>query len=121
MKVKLSKLQQAVPGLNAIANTKLNLKASYDVSKRLSAVNAELEIFHKVRMDKLKELSGGKLKENGTEYDISEEDLKNLSEELKNLSDSEVELGILPIKLADLGDIFIEPAHLVNLDFLITE
>lgn len=121
MKIKLSKLQQSVPSLNILANTKLNLKASYDISKRLKVINDELEIFDKARIDKVKELSGGKLKEDGKSYDIAEEDLKKLNEELKDLLDKEIDINIAPINLADFGNVEIEPAHLLNLDFLITE
>lgn len=121
MKIKLSRLQQSAESLKAIAQTKLNLKLSYDIAKRLRYINNELEMFQQTRIAKAKELSEGKLKENGTEFDIPKADLVKLNEELSVLLDTEIELDITPIKLVDLGDISIEPAHLVALDYLIIE
>ncbi len=121
MIVTLSKLQQAAPSVAKLAEIKLNLRVAYDLAKIINAINSELEIFEKCRIEKLKELSDDKLTEDGKGYELSEESKIIFNDEINKLLTKEIELNIPQLKLSDFGYIAIEPINLLNLDFLIIE
>ena len=120
IKVKISELQPAAFSLHAIAQVKSKFKFGYDIAKRLRAINAELKEIDENRMNLLKELSGGKMTEDGKNFDLGDKS-DEFSNKYKEILDTEIELNVLPMLTTDFADIEIEPAHLINIDFLIQE
>ena len=118
MKVKISELQNVIPNLNILATTKLNFKTSYDVAKRIRMINAELELFEKFRIEKLKELSGNVIENN--QY-ILGDNKEKFEIEIKELMNNEVDIDLIPLKKEDFANIQIEPVHLMNSLFLFAD
>ncbi len=112
--MKLSKIVEVFPSVQALSATKLPAKASYRVAKALIALTAEVKLYEEQRI-KLAEEFGTK-SEDGKQFIFSDEDAPKFSEQMVALLDEECAVTLQTISPDDLGDVGIEAYHLATLD-----
>lgn len=112
--MKLSKLIQVFPSMQALAQTKLPAKVGYRIAKAINLARPELETYEAQRI-KLAE-SMGRLSEDGQHYIFEGNTSSEFSEQLIAMGDEEVALEFPTITMEELGDVKIEPMHLAALD-----
>jgi len=120
IKVRISDLQNSLPALHILGSAKAPFKVSYDISKRLKAIDAELKEIDSSRVNLIKELSGGKMKEDGVNFDLGD-NMPEFVKQYQEILDSEIELNILPLNTDNLANIEISAGHLSTLSFLLEE
>lgn len=117
--MKLSTLINISPSLQVLTAMKLPIKPSFRISTAIAAVNAVLTTFEKSRVSLLEQY--GKMNEDGQSYTILPENATKFQEEFYALLEEEVEVALPKIKLTELGDLSIEPQHLVALSEMLVD
>lgn len=121
--MKLSQIVDSKASLEKLAQTTLPIKIAYRIGKIISQFNPELELFEEQRQKLVKQY-GECLDEKADRWEVKPELKEDFFAELDELKDAEVEVGfsddkpIKKIKVSELGDISLQPAHFVNLDWL---
>lgn len=111
--MRLSKLIEITPALNALAQTKLPAKTGFRIAKALTMIRPELAAYEEQRI-KLAE-SLGKKTEDGQQFHFEDENAKMFIAQMNALTDEDVNIQLPTIAPDDLGDVSIEPAHLAAL------
>lgn len=112
-KLKTKDLVNNVAALKVLAETKFPVKISYQISRLLREVDAELAIFEKGRNKLVIEF--GAKNEETDETRVTPENIAKFTEEYSKLEDIDVELQFAEkIKIEDLGTIDIEPKNLIT-------
>ncbi len=129
--MKLIELVNSVEALNKLSETKISAGASFSISKLLKDATSDLESYHKVKNEKVKEYGSPVLDDKGepTEtFSFSLPGTKELTEsgkkfveEMDVIENRELDITIPEITVKDLGDAMIEPKYLVALSWLIKE
>ena len=122
--MKLLELINSVESLNVLLATKLPAKAAYKLSVFSKLVAPQVDEYNKVRSEKVKIYGEPELDAEGKEtgkYLFKDGNGQKFVDELKELEETEFDVAIPDIKLADLGEISIEPKHLASLAWLIKE
>lgn len=122
MKIKNEVLVNSIGVLSKLTNMELPIKLSYALSKNITKIDRELEVYNKERQ-KLIEKYGekdkeGKLKtkEDGT---INILDIDNFNKDLKEILEIETEVDIHTIDLENINtDIKITPGELMIIDYM---
>ena len=112
--MKLSKLIEIAPALNALAQTKLPAKTGFRIAKALSIIKPELEAYEGQRI-KLAESLGTKTAD-GQQFQFEDGNAKAFIEQMNALTEEEVAVTLPTITPDDLGNISIEPSALMALD-----
>jgi len=126
-KITFMKLKDLVIGDQSIANLsaqKLPVAVSYKISVFIKKMQPELTSFNEKKNELVKEYGTVKLNEEGKEtenYEFKGENIAKFNEKIEELLDQDVAIEVPDIKLADLGDITIEPRNLINIAWLIKE
>ncbi len=121
MKFTLAEIRWMQRGLNAIFETALPIKLSYQLSKLFNLFNKEMIEVEKARVDLVKKLSNG-IEDSSGEIRVPPESEDRFRQEFAQLLQSEIEVDFTPIKLSDFGDdIKISPAELSSLYKIIKE
>jgi len=122
IKIKVSDLQASLSASQVLASAKAPFKVSYDISKRLKAIDKELKEIDESRVNLIKELSAGKMKEDGINFDLGD-NMPEFVKQYQEILDSEIELDILPLNTDNLAkaNIEISAGHLSALSFLLEE
>lgn len=121
--MKLNTIISSQDALLKLSNTKLPVKIAYSVSKMISKLQPELKIYEEARQKLVKELGEEDTEKQTTT--VKPENFAKFQEEMTKLLDVEVDLSyglgkeIEKIKVADLGDITMEPKELLQLDWLL--
>jgi uncharacterized protein Veg len=111
--MKLSKLIEVFPALTTLAQCKIPAKAGFRIAKAIALIKPELEAYEGQRM-KLAESLGTKT-EDGQQFKFEDDNAKSFIEQMNALTDEDVSIVLPTITPDDLGDVSIEPAHLVAL------
>ncbi len=130
MKVKLSQIINSQEGLKALLSIKLPVKISYALGKLVNKMQPDLKVFDEQKMKLIKELGDPApdspiINGEAQNWQVKPENLAKFGEELGKLLEIEIELNFndsdpfQKIKIADLGEINIEPLQLMNLDWLL--
>lgn len=122
MKIKNEVLVNSIEVLSKLTNMELPIKLSYAISKNITKIDRELEVYNKERQ-KLIEKYGekdkeGKLKtkEDGT---INILDIDSFNKDLKEILEIETEIDIHTIDLENINtDIKITPGELMIIDYM---
>lgn len=122
MKIKNEVLVNSIGVLSKLTNMELPIKLSYALSKNITKIDRELEVYNKERQ-KLIEKYGekdkeGKLKtkEDGT---INILDIDNFNKDIKEILEIETEVDIHLIDLESINaDIKITPGELMIIDYM---
>lgn len=122
MELNNEKLVNSIGVLSKLTNMELPIKLSYALSKNITKIDRELEVYNKERQ-KLIEKYGekdkeGKLKtkEDGT---INILDIDNFNKDLKEILEIETEVDIHLIDLESINaDIKITPGELMIIDYM---
>ena len=116
MKVKISKLTVAIPSLKFLSEQTTQAKTAYKLAKFLNAISAELDIAETTRKNLIKTYN----LENLT-GDQNPENLETFKQEMTKLMDEEVEIGMEPLSINELGGLPISVSHMMSLDFMFKE
>lgn len=110
MKIKVSKLANAIPSLKFMMSQNIQAKISLKIAKFINCISDEMDIVEETRKAIFLKYSDGTklLTENIEKYD----------KELKCLLEEEVEISLEPIPITDLGAIPIPVNHMMALDFM---
>src|SRR3990167_8322480 len=111
MKITALALNEAIPALNALANTKLPAKVAYRIGRTLNAISSHQKKVEDFRINLLNNL--GTLNADRTKYEFDppekEAEFNQLFNEEKQ---REVDIELHCFTLEQLGDIKIEPVVL---------
>lgn len=112
--MKLKNLLELQPALQALASSRLPAVASYRIAKAVKAVGTELADYDAARIALCQKY--GTLPEGGQEFQFTPEQMPLFHAELVQLLEEEVAVAFPRLAPSELGDLQIEPAHLMALD-----
>ena len=112
--MKLSQLIEIFPALNTLAQSKLPAKTGYRIVKAINMIKPELAAYDGERLKLCEEL--GTKTEDGQQFQFETDAAKQFMEQLNALIDEEVDITLPTITPDDLGNLNIEPQHLLALD-----
>ena len=113
MKVRMEKLIEAKPALEAIIQKDMSMTTAYKISKLVKAVSDELKSYNDMRIALLKNI-GAELNEVGDQYLIPEDKREVFAQKMQELFAIEVDL---PDKVDISGEnISVSPELLLALD-----
>lgn len=122
MKLSNEKIINSIGALNKLSNMELPIKLSYALSKNITKINMELEVYNNERQKLIEKYGAkdeeGKLeaREDGT---IDIVDSENWNRDLKELLEIETDVDIHTIDLESINtDIKITPGELMVIDFM---
>ena len=123
MKVKVSKLANAIPSIKFISQQSIPAKVSFRLAKFINAVSEELDVLEIARRTIFEKYStvNTEAKENEQTRTIIPELKEKYEKEMLELFNQEVELSIEPIVINELGGISLPVNHLMALDFMFKE
>lgn len=123
--VKLRDVVSGLDSLNIIINQKLPVFTSFKLSLFLKNVSPIVEQYEKERNKLVTEYGTPTLGEDGKEtgsYTFPDADkAKEFNEKMNGLLDVALDIKVPEVKVADLGDITIEPSKLTPLIWLLSE
>lgn len=122
--MKLKELVTSIESLNALLTEKLPIATSFKLSVFVDKIQPELKAYGEKRDALIKELGTPKLDEAGKEtgqYEFKDGKDKEFNEKIDELVGQDIAVDMPNIKVADLGDIKIEPSKLVSLVWLFKE
>lgn len=120
MKVKASRVVNAVGILKSLDLTKMKLSTAYSVRMRLNEFQSVMEDFETRRLELAK--THGTMSEDKTHYEFTEEGSKEaFQESMQTMLDDELEMNIKPIPIALLDEyIEIEPINVELISWFIS-
>lgn len=114
--------------LTALMQRQFPVKVSYAISKNVSKLESELNIYNKERekiIDKYckKDEEGNLLIDENNNYSIEDENIDICNKELNELLDIEIDVNIHKFKLDDLmcGSYEMSPSEMALIDYMIEE
>lgn len=110
------KIMEGMPGLNALLQAKLPVKAKYSVSKLGRACQEELETFEKTR-EKIFTDAGCVKGETKWTHPDGPDAVQTATKEVDELAGVEVEINALPLDLEQFGNGDIEGPAFYGLDW----
>jgi hypothetical protein len=122
--MKLKDIVNSIEAINALMALKLPVVSSYKLSVFVSKIQPELTAFNEKRSELVKEFGAPKLDDAGKETDqftFTTEKGKEFNDKQNELLEQDVNVEIPEIKIADLGNVEIEPNKLIVLAWLIKE
>lgn len=119
-KTTLGKLMASQEALQWIAGQKLPAKLSYKISRVLTDASRRSEEFQKENL-KLFQKFGEEIPDKPDTWQLKKENTEAYQSEFADLIAIEAETWGDPVKLDELGDLAIAPAHVAALDWLIVE
>ena len=120
MKVKVSKLANAIQSIKFISQQSIPAKVSFRLAKFINLVSEELDVLEIARRTILEKHST--VDADNPENRIIAPDLKEKYEkQMIELFNQEVELNTEPIGINELGGISLPVNHLMALDFMFKE
>ena len=112
--MKLSQLIEIFPALNVLAQSKLPAKTGYRIAKAINLIRPELAAYDAERIKLATEL--GTKSEDGQQYQFADDAAKKFMAQMNALTDEDVAITLPTIAPDDLGNVAIEPQHLLALD-----
>ena len=131
MELAIKNLLNGKSTLVVLGNTKgLSSVIAYRIAKNIKAIDEELKIFEETRINLVKEYANKdedgnpitKKDETGNEvFDIENEKMKLLSQEIEKLQDEKVNIDIKQLSLEEIDKAELSPLELSSIDFMISE
>lgn len=113
MKVRMEKLIEAKPALEALIQKDMSMTTAYKISKLVKAIDAELKNYDEMRIKLLQDI-GSTLNEEGSNYEVPIDKREEFAVKMQELLAIEVEL---PDKIDISGeDISVSPGLLLDLE-----
>lgn len=124
MKLKLLQLLNAQEALKALGDTKgLSSVVAYRISKNIKAVNEELknydETYKRLCEERAKKDDEGKPIIKDNKYSLSDDDLKEITEELNKLVNEEIDIDIKKVKLESIDKAGLSPFQIELVEFML--
>ena len=114
--------------LGSLAQKQLPIKISYAISKNISKIEKELEIYNKERqklVDKycIKDENGNNKIDENNQLKIADENLDDWNKSINELLDIEIEIDIHKFKEGDLlnSNCDMSPSELMLIDYMVEE
>ncbi len=120
MQISLRELDMSIGALRELSVVPLPLKTAYRIKKSIKVLSDEYSSLAEQIVAKQKELSGGKTKNDGKEWDFGDNEAK-YNHEFNELMSSEIDVPIQEFKLSELQDIKLSASSLLALDYLIKD
>lgn len=108
MKITLKQAVDSKVPVSKLSQVKLPIKIAYTISRVASRLKSFHSTFTERKFSLIKQYGEKTGKEN-LEYTVKTDHLEVFGEEFKKLENEEVEVGFEKIKIADMGDIVLEP------------
>lgn len=123
MKVKVSKLANAIPSIKFISQQSVPAKVSFRMAKFINVISEELDVLEIARRTIFEKHStpNAEAGENQETRSIIPNLKEKYEKEMLELFNQEVELNIEPIGINELGGISLPVNHLMALDFMFKE
>ena len=131
MELTIKNLLNGKAALITLGNTKgLSSVIAYRIAKNIKAIDEELKTFEETRLNIVKEYANKdkdgnpatKKDANGNEvFDIDNENMKLLSQEIEKLQDEKVNIDIKQLSLEEIDKAELSPLELSSIDFMIAE
>lgn len=131
MELTIKNLLNGKAALITLGNTKgLSSVIAYRIAKNIKVIDEELKTFEETRLNIVKEYSNKdkdgnpatKKDVNGNEvFDIDNENMKLLSQEIEKLQDEKVDIDIRQLSLEEIDKAELSPLELSSIDFMIME
>lgn len=119
MEIKLSDAVKSSEALKKLFDSKIScIKKTYELSKLMDAIKPELERFHTIRNDKLKEY--GTEKDNGN-YHLEDEKFELFTSDMEQLGEFTIKLNDVSIKIDDIKETDLTPSDMNLLHWIIKE
>jgi hypothetical protein len=121
--VKLREVVNGLDSINNIATLKLPVFTSFKISLFLKNINPIIDTYEQERNKLIKEC-GVPVVEDGKEtgnYTFPDGKAAEFNEKIKDVLEADLGVAVPEIKIADLGDIQIEPSKLIPIMWLIKE
>lgn len=120
IKMKLGELVNARDTLTKVSATKLPVKSSYWIARKLKTLSSELGTFDEKRNELIREL-GAPDEKNPNSVVVKPENIQEYFKRLTEVLDIEVALEMVPFRLADLEGCELTPLEVSTLGGLIEE
>lgn len=117
--MKLEAVIQFTPALQALYAQKLPVKVSYRIARILNIIKPDMLAYEEARMGLFREF--GVSADGGNSYSIPPEKALEFNEQFKLLVSEDLKVELPKIKISELGDLQIEPQHLMALDPLLID
>lgn len=121
-KITLNDLVKGVDALNHLSALPLPVFLSYQISLFLKKSTPELEAFDKIKLALFEEFGIAEKDKDGNKtgkYTFTNENAEKLNDKIKPALETEIDIKVPTVRLMDLGDIKIEPKHLLALSWMI--
>ncbi|MDQ0149118.1 hypothetical protein ACFO6R_05910 [Eubacterium multiforme] len=117
IKLTNKKIVEASGALEEIARKELPVKVSYSISKNISQIRKELEVYNNERQKLIEKYCSKAEEENKYKID----DIENWNKDSKELDEIQVDIDINRFKLDDILDFNMSAAELMAIDFMIEQ
>lgn len=103
---------------------------AYRIAKNIKAIDNELETYEKTRVNLVKEYANKdeagnpitKKDDNGNNmFDINNENMKTLAEEIENLQNEIIDIELKKLTLEDIDSAGLSPLEMSSIDFMLEE
>lgn len=108
MNVKLGQIKSSQLSLTKLSYVKLPVKVSYWISRVINKISSEMKLYEEKRMDIIKSL-GEQTDIKTDSWTVKNENLTEFKKQIEELDDTEIDLGVNKIKIAEIGIAEIEP------------
>lgn len=126
MKLTNKQLLNSEMGLGEIARKELPIKVSYALSKNISKVAKELEIYNAERQKLIekyctKDENGKSIIDKNNQLKIQDKFLEDWNNDIKELQEIEVDVDIHKFKLDELNSYNMTATEMMAIDYMIEE
>jgi len=119
MKISLKLLEDSVGAITELAKERLPIKIAYSLTKFINKAESELKIYENQKRDIFKKYGAKENKLNNSLFFApGDENFQIAMTELETLSQIEVDIEFVKIKIEELGNINISAETLLQLSYL---
>lgn len=118
MKIKLVKIYSIGASMDKLLARDLPIKQSYWLGKNASKIAIELKEVEKVRNDLIKKFG---IENDNKMWSVPKDKQEEFFKSFNEVLEEEIEIGLTPISIKELGDIKLSGQEVADLEFMLTE
>lgn len=119
MKLKLRNIVTGLPALQSLSSMMMSIQLAFTLQRIMRFMQPDYEAYEASRIEMIKTRFGVKLPDGN--FEVKQDKLKEFSEEIEKLLDSDIFLDIRTISLEEAKDLKVSPSILYNLDWLFVD